>query len=728
MFFNSGTTGNNIASRAISVTVNNTDIKLPSYANNAYNLVKTGVEIGGESSLDVGLQASSTVDSDKRGGDYVNRVVETGLRGVGFEPIELRIKNPIAYDAGLLAALMASNPKLAYSRDFSDAFSMSSVKTVGGVDGATAYGWKDLHMGGESFDGQNFNASVMMSFMATYDSYVEDEVANTLFKPIPIDPIVGTVHRELSIYLITNEHIRNYSGVYPARRNILRYVNDPASLINESKNELEPVVSVDTAPYIVSAFSYITTVSGESKTTAPLIFDKDIPFIEVCTPSNVISRGSKTDSNKLDKNIRLRKLFLAFSNGTISEKFDVDVLGFDEAKALPKRVGVTSVQEIIFEKEIGISTSKKMLDGSASTLLAGLSLPNYKIIVKLGVMITIYHTNDTIKGSVTGKPTLVKLVDAVGDSITAGATFDAVKAIIEHTDSKIAGFAPAARELNVNVSNIDDIITTEEIQEVYGTRITQPNVTIKGAIYDNYGTNSDLQKVTSIALLNRLRRSGIMYSSLLDYRRLLKNTLANYGELTTENITGLSRYLIKPYYKETTVSIHDILMTQNSAEKPTDIASALGLFLKEILIVMDRDTLIGNIAKSVFNRQESEYAVLCGWDIHAYMPTDPYVTSDIKIKVLKAATDDFKTILCIVPITSGSTLAGQDYDPLQFGEAYIGPDIMTDVVKTNGNGVSRYIISQPQVGYNPCVPVMHWVTFTGVEDLSDKTAINFRQV
>lgn len=635
--------------------------------------------------------------------------------------------------AANVGARMALDPSSTYigNRELTEAKRTKGSKVIQTI-GLESYHAEDILtsvpvLSKESFDGQLADSAIYTTFAYNLFLSKQSDAVETFFPTIVIDPSASGISVEAPIAVITDEFLRDKAGTSDKskfnRRSIAKQIGEGKTLAMP-KNKLVPVSRSGTNDNVLDNTTTFTDGSnGTDITTAPIIFGKTLGLLGVSQTDEELVKGVRNNTDSLDRRVKLKELFFSLTNSTpTTEKFRIDVSGLPgmnftySTQGHNKDIMLSYTGEAILIKT-GTTTP---YDTASSTILDGLAA-NHTI--KFNVVLN--GSGNTQDGDIVvyaSSVTLGSIKDSAGNLVTAGATFDAIKAV---TDTiTLIGYTVEAYSTESNLRNMPMLIDVDVRSQLYTVPVRSGSAILRSAAGNVYDTDDAANRLgTQISITGyQMEQDGI--STLVDHFDFL-NVVTQGGTVTDIELEGIGHNFVDPYYSSIAFNAVDFVDSMNSKDRFEDIGGAITNKIRDEIIKMSTKSNYGIAHKFLFGNMDKIGVGICTSSrVGAYIDAETInaANSDFDVKVTTITNTLIGDKVYITFVDMSST-KNTKINPIGFGFTAYSPELSVDVV-TSGSGVTRQLRAYPRFLHVAQTSVGSVLTVTGLEEALKKITQN----
>ena len=486
---------------------------------------------------------------------------------------------------------------------------------------------------------------------------------------------------------------------------------------------------------------YNTIVNGTSEvvSTRPLAFDVNTNLISISQSESLLATGKAEISDILDRNFRLKNVYMVLTDPTDptkKEAFKYYVKEMYQATFWPHPQEMNQTLAVDFDNKEFILSWKNATTyvanaaGATSTILS--ALITNKLTVQLTCVVTgkVNLQTQTVNLR-TGKPTINKLFDEQMEEIPmSGPIFDQIKAIVDLAvwDS----YDVDARRANLNKRQRGRLCDSRSFTEIRTVKLGTPLSVVRPPVSNDAREVPDLTKLVALSRVTTTNSAIDALFSFRDTMRQRVDTPTADGLTLSNNIPGIARYLIKPYFKEITIDLAEHLNNLESKDAFDNISSVLMNNIRnEVYIAYQQseykvayDTLTGTDTKPPI--------VTCGTDqvLSQFLMTTGDLRSlgnDFNMQTVSTVNEAVENL--IICTFKPSLESNGVVDPMSFGSHIWRPEIVFNQQVTRNGQISRETTVTPSFEHFVNCPVMIIFTVKNLpKAFTTKTFLNVNTV
>lgn len=642
--------------------------------------------------------------------------IREAFHGIGIEGL-----NDSQLQAGALAAMAAGAPSDYAQKGYTNiqAVGMEGITVV---DAAVvgAFGQMDYRMQAtaslEAFSEQELRSHIPYSIAFNVQASRQDAFAEAFYPTIVVTPDQAGLDITVRRTQVYNEVRHGTSGkaIDFNKKNLVDAVRDASILANESTRVI-PVVQEDDSNighFVDRALvgSTIRRIENVDIKTAPLAMGQEVDLIGISQSPGLIGAGIMDMTDALDARLHLEKLYLKVGGKAV--RFPVE--------RLPRTQFVKSVEGNYREMNLQFSTNDLVLtadtravDNSEVGELAAIKDNRYtvKLNVSINGEVNVELGNLKIFSSPV-KVVMIHDIDGNAISLTKGAG----KAIVDSLGTiEAVGYDLFASRSNANRRTRGLILDNTEITERHTIPLGSP-ISVPAPL----NTNRDAADLTSLINAARIRNTNNAVTALLNYAETLKNYVtSSYLKGPVPEIEGVGRYLVKPFYEESTIDLSEIVNSISSAERAEDIAATLVNAIRDVAYRMHRDSGYQVALDAMTGGLADMPELLIGTDsvlMQHLMVSGDNRTAGIGFDYTIVGSPDIRMYDKIVLTFSRKKTAGTP-DPLSFGNMAWIPELTSSVTVNRNGATTKESMVQPRSRHINNLPIMAVINVKGLRQI-----------
>lgn len=631
-------------------------------------------------------------------------------------------------EAGALAGMFATNPKAAMAAKLSANPSASILPVT--VPNASME-----RFAMEAFDERENRNSQMYSIVYNMLASRQDEFGETFYPTIVVNPTEVGVTVSLKLFQVYNDFKRSISGSLAnyGRKNLIRAYADAGILQNDLTRAV-PVLRLAGADANADKFVDTTLVpswtenvaSSVSVPTGALKVDTRVDLLGLSQTNELLNNGLMGPSDSLDTYLKVDKLFVQVTDGTVTEVLQLSV------GEIPSAVFTYAPQGNYRKMLLALDTTGVVLDdstvsvtGAALASLPELATNSARVSLNVNGSVTL-DKGDTIVNR--GTLNLVALRNATGQLVT-GAAFDSLAAKLE--TATVIGYTLVAYRANTNIRQRGQLLDTQIEYRVVPVPYRSPFAKIMPVSMQDGDDRIVLESLittTGVSISNEAVTSLLRARTSLSAYRAVQDGNGELPEIGT-----LGGIYVNPTYFEENLDLANVVDSMKSHERLKDIRAAIVEKVRYYANEMYRRSEYKAAASVLTGNVGFKPTVIIGTDpvIYNYLQADGDMrllgdTFDVKV----VSTMDSRVrgkIFISFGIFDGSEHTG--INPLTFGNMLWSPEILTTVNSAPDNGaIVKQLLVTPRYNHNWNLPVLTTLHIDGLPSVTGKVTINTHEV
>lgn len=586
----------------------------------------------------------------------------------------------------------------------------------------------------EAYDEKENKQAAVYSVAYNLQAARQDEFGEAFFPTIVVTPDQVGFAVTIRLVEVYNEVRRQVSGDVNnfARRNIIQAVIDPTILKND-QTKVVPVYSAESQAYFVPSSlvaPYDTLLDGETITTSMLAMGKKFSLLGISQTDALLETGLLDSTDSLDPAIKLDAVGLRLKGAALDGSED-EVLKFNTGAA-PYSTFTYAVQDNYRLMNLAFSTSdlkvgptKKLVDGSTSTLLAPVASGN--LTVRLGVQVSGSVNLELATTSLFASDVeVVSITTEDGVKLApTDATYITVKNIF--AGAEIIGYDLEARRTNLNRRQRGQLLNTNYQNQVYAVPLRGP-ITVPRPLTS--GDQTDSSDLAALITATHISNSNAAVDEVLRVNDVLAEYVNSADSVSdSPAVLGTGRYLVKPFHHYEALNVAEIIDSLTSHERAEDIQAVLVNKLRDVAYRMYRDSGYKAAADALAGGVAPVPTVIIGTDpvIARYLT----VTGDLRtlggsfnVKIVSTLNQRMAGKI-VMTLGNFDTAAEGVVNPLHFGNMAWKPEL-TLVLPLHRNGqTSKELTVQPSYLHVTHLPILATFDISGIEEAAaSKIAIH----
>lgn len=694
------------------------------------------ISMGLESLSDADRGSLEDVRSDFRG-QIKNALEGLGLENMGFQA-NSKLENHLRDNALAAAAYvaMAAGDPAAFARHALESrfegnanAPLVTPNTVFGLNGQSDLDYRnESGWSLEAYDNKNLTDFLPYSIAFNIYGQRQDEFSELLFKTFVVPPEQAGIEVTASRLLVYRDQAHGNQAVYNMnKRNLISAAVDYTILKDES-TRLIPYSDPSHANDAMLIDSTIVgdsflQVAGVTVPTRPLKIGVPVNLLAVSQYQPLVGAGVQFDNqDAVDSAIRLETL--AVSQGAGKPGIVFDVSRFPGNQFQRSLSGNYREMNLNFETNgLVIDANTKAVDGTAIASLAVVATGNYTVFVHVGV--NGKFNTEKGNGSLTSTTLSVYAIYDVNGNAVALNAGDGATIVAAVAALSVAGYTLLTNRTNSNRRTRGLRIDTTLVRERYYIPLGAPLSVARPNDPWQQQSATDLKAIVTAARIRNSNNAVTAMFNIIDSLKANASNPALVGEDDSAAIGGLGRLLIKPFIKELTVNLPDLINSTSSAQKAEDVAGVLVNLIRDVSFTMLRETNYQPALEAQVGGPAAKPTLFVGTDqrlIRHLMVTgdDRTFTPMFDTAIVKESVDarmHDKIVLTFVRPDA------TEPDLLSFG-AHIWSTELVSTLQVTRSGESNSIetMVQPRTLHINMMPVIAVITVNGLEQVLETAA------
>lgn len=634
-------------------------------------------------------------------------------------------------ESGAVAAVAAHDPVAYAKAALRELDAGADVNAAPDIEGTMAV---------ESYD--NENVSAMLPFSIIYNTLAarQGPLAEAFFPTQVLTPDTPIVITSVTRSVLMNDFRHKDSGrvVDLGRINLADAALD-ASILSRSATRMIPVflagVNEDN---FHSDFNPVPAISdGIEVLTAPLKVDEELDFTGICQAGMAHNAGEGDWSDSIANPVYLQTAYFKLT----AKGNKTSIIGIDlgsQARAIFSKKTQGQEMEMglqYLSEQLVLSATTRDKDGNLAEALDFLRDPtNAGRFLHFGASLngTIFLNSGNLE--VHGSKGKIKRVWVEQNGVVNVIDDETVLASIK---SELLSIEFVAYTLDANRSNLNraqrgDLTDTFEQREMWAVGLGTP-ITAIIPTTDTRSTSDLLGPITA----TRLRNDNNAITKLYEVSKQLEEAKISYNKHLPriENIEGVARWVITPFYERINASVFDLLNNLRSADKQPDVQMAIVNLIREVVYRAYRDSNYETALRMQTGVEGEKPKVLIGTD--TVLANHLIIQGDARLAGLNFESEIFTSVDrrlgelgqdthdMFVTFTRGIPL-----DPMSFGTFLWMPELATTLqISREGGRTSNEVMVQPRCRHIIQLPILIHITINDLgAALVQKASIDFSPV
>lgn len=602
------------------------------------------------------------------------------------------------------------------------------------------YGKPERVLSIESFDETATARCQEWSVAYNFAHAKQEPVAEMFFKTIVMSPDLFGYTVTVRLNLLMQAIQRNANGTPDDLRksNVLDTFVDPSALRN-NQTDCIPLVSDANAQYLAAPADIAprTVTIGVGKginiSTAPLVCGQTINLIGVSTVPALIANQVMDQTDQLDPNIVLTKIYVKITDGSKTEFIPLDTSLIQGAYFTASTQGNFRDMTLkLSTQALALTKDLKTAAGTASAVLAGIGN------VAIRMNLTVTGESNLEYGNIMVNHGAIQFHSAfdrtTGVPVTDATTLAAIKSIL--ATASTTHYDVDARRTNSNRRQIGNLIDTTYVTQVYGLPLL-PAIASQRPLPSTYTPDTSTQVDGDLVALTQLtyaKMSADGIAKLMEQFDIGKRMQAS-GALVQDSVApqalGMGRYFLKNVFYDDNMPVTDIVNSLTSTARIDDVRAAMANVIRAQVVSAVRESRMP-IALAALQRSPN-IKILLATDVQTanYLQITgdtrlfgPGLEVQIETTMNQALRDQI-----IVSLTPSDDLGDNVFDVLRPGHTLYRPELVWQMARQTGNTATNVMAVQPSYRHVANHGVwLRWNVSDLLKAVSEKLAINFKNV
>ena len=626
--------------------------------------------------------------------------------------------------AAAIGGMIASNPTAAFSTKLRPVTSDAKIvpsNVVGGMAERIAV---------EAYDERENRNAQLHTVVYNLLSSRQDEFGETLFPTIITSPNEVGVTLALKFFYVYNDFKRSATGALADynRKNVMRAYADMSILKNEltrvvpvlrtggdDKNDDKFVASTVAAGWAESLGVGISVNTGWLKT------DTKVDLLGLSQTNELLASGIMGPTDSLDTYLKLEAVLVKVGADVIP----VDVTGLPTSAFTYSPTGNYRKMILNLDSDgVVLNNRTKQVDGSDLVDLAVLDTHKARVQISMTGNVVI-DKGDAVVNS--GTLQLVTLRNA-NDDIVVGSVFDALAAKL--ASAEIIGYKLEAYRANSNLRQRGQLADTQMEYRVIPVPFRSPVGVLAPAARAN---QDDTQALQTLVTLTGTRISNEAVMTLKRWEAAMEgyDAVADAsGSLPEMSAVG-GAYLI-PTFMRDSAQLPETVDNLKSHEKLKDIRAALVEKIRFMANEMYRNSEYQAVAAVLTGNIAFKPTVIVATDpvIHNYLCADGdlrLLGDSFEVKVVSTLAEPIRGKIYV---TFGvfDQARNTTVNPLNSGNLLYTPELVLNLPISRDGQTSNELTVTPRFAHIVNLPVLGVIDVSGLPEVTNKIAINFRDI
>lgn len=631
-------------------------------------------------------------------------------------------------EAATIGGLMATDPAAVLAATPRVPSSDSVIVNLGLQDTVTK------RFAVEAYDERENRNAQMYSVVYNLLASRQDEVGETLFPTVIVSPNEVGVTLALKLFYVYNDFKRQTSGALANynRRNVIRAYADLDILKNEL-TRLVPVLRAGGSDDNTDKFVDVADVpawseslgTGVSVTTGAYKVDTKIDFIGISQTNELLSSGIMGPTDSLDTFMKLDKIFVKSTEGSVVDVIAIDVSNIPSAvftyapQGNYRRMILTMDTDAVV---LGANTTK--INGAALDTLAELATNKARVQLTINGSVVL----DKGEGSVSrGALSLMALRNNSGQLVT-GATFNTVAGKIAALE--VLGFTLQGYRANSNLRQRGQLVDTQTEYRVIPLNYRSPLGILAPAARASSDDTSALQTlitITGIRTSNEAVNTLIRFDVAMDSYQAVADASGSMPEMAQ-----VGHLFVQPTYMKDALDLSATVDSVKSHERFADIRAAIVEKIRYMANEMYRRSEYQAASSVLMGNVGFKPTVIIATDpvIHNYLCMDGDLRTlgdSFDVKVVSSLAEPLKGKI-FVTFGVFDQSRNTTVNPLNFGNMLYSPELVLNLPVSRDGQVSNELTVTPRFAHIVNAPILGKLTVSNLPAVTNKVTLNMHSV
>ena len=617
-------------------------------------------------------------------------------------------------EAGVAGAMLAADPKSVLATPLQPITMSNEGMHVVSIPAAEQGSWNRPVRALEAYNENENRDATLFNIKFNMGAAKLDEFNETLFPTIVVPSNQAGVAINVSLPLVFEavERRLNADKADFAKKNIVRAIVNPEILARDV-NLAIPRYRLQQADKFVDQAVIAprdVTVDGKTVKTAPILFNKDLDYIQLSMPDQFISNQTLNQTDALEAAVDLTTVYVKFGDDIL--KFNTLNLQ-NAAFTYTPNSNYRGMQVMLDSDSIVINKDTKTFNGGPLVSLADVVANDVSIRVRLIVNGTINIETGDLRLSFGGADIRV-VRNAAGELVAlSDASLNNIKAAFAAVTG--LGYELRAYHSNANRRMRGDLIDVTRYSELVNIPFRAPISAVRPVTSN---TPEQAADVENLLQLIRTRLSGEGVRKLQE----AKDILAAYVDARDPlgvgpDVLGVGRYWVIPTYKHDAFD-GSTVQSLNSNDRISDIKSALVNMIRDVAYQLHLESEYEPCQEILSGGVSTKPTLI--------IATDPYIANYLMIDgELRLAGPRFeyrvvasynKNMRGKIFLTFGVMDENRNtaVNPLNFGNFFYSAELVTVINQSRGETISNETTVTPRYKFQVNLPVLGYIEVTNL--------------
>lgn len=574
--------------------------------------------------------------------------------------------------------------------------------------------------GVEAYDHRSLLDSKVATTVINVGSARQDNFGEAFYPTIVLPPNEGNVRFVVENTFVMTDYLHTGNGSTGVPHgfgsvSIIDAIVDP-TVLRDAAIKVIPIYSESNPVFTDEVDPWM----DHNVETGALKFHQDIDLLAISN-DNVLNPTQIMDStDQLDHDVRIGQVFIKMTKGVTSEVIAIDLKHVPGAN-FAGFMGKGSARELVLNyasRTVPIHGGLKTISGAPSELLNYFNDPVRAdwivyLDISLSGLVNLETSNIRVNGGVVQIANIWET--PVNDDnmakpvqITNASDLNAALAVFDKIE--LVGWTPAAQRTNLNRRTRGILARTDIMSESY-TIPMGPPISVLTPVVDTE-TLVDLEAPIK---LNRIRNSQNAVRTLIEYGDMLsrfKN--ANDIRSPRPEVSGVGRYLFRPYYFEAKIDMATTVDSRRSAERLEDINHSIIAVIRNLATRAWAESGFGAAWQAMGLEGRPVVNVGCGPIVASYLnlAADTRILGDLFDVNLVTTMNKELGDMIIINFSSNTGI-----EAFTSGNFYYIPEIVSTLPKTTNGGQSVQLTVQNRNLHITHLPIQIRIVLKGFNEV-----------
>lgn len=577
-----------------------------------------------------------------------------------------------------------------------------------------------LTEGIEAYDARSLLDSKVATTVINVGSARQDAFGEAFYPTVVLPPNEGNVRFVVENTFVMTDYLHTgngSTGVPPGfgSVSIIDAIVDP-TILRDAAIKVIPIYSLSNPVFSDEVDPWMEF----NVETGALKFHQDIDLLAISNDNMLNPTQIYDSTDQLDHDVRIGKVFIKMTKGAVEEVISIDLKHVPGAN-FATHMAKSSSRDLALSyasRAIPIHGGLKTISGADSTILDYFNDPVRSdwvvyLDISLSGAVNLETSNIRVNGGVVQVANIweMPISDdnlATPVQVTNAADINAALAVFDKIE--LVGWYPEAQRTNLNRRTRGILARTDIMNEQY-TIPMGPPISILTPVIDTE-TLVDLEAPIK---LNRIRNSQNAVHTLIEYGNMLKSFKnANDIRSPRPEISGVGRYLMRPYYYEAEVDLATTVDSIRSADRLEDINHSIISIVRNLATRAFVGSGFGPAWKAMGLEGRPVVNIGCGPIVSSYLSiaADTRILGDLfDINLVTTMNKELGEMI-IINFSSNTGI-----EAFTSGNFYYIPEIVSTLPKTTNGGQSIQLTVQNRNLHINHLPIQIRIVLKGLDDV-----------